>query len=118
MQGRGIPCNQFGGQEQGDAAQIGAFCSTTYDVSFPMFAKVEVNGAGTDPLYAFLKHEKKGVLGTEAIKWNFTKFLIGKNGEVVKRYVPGDGSRQHRYLHLMYVCIQRQPLQVMLSCWT
>ena len=84
----GFPCNQFGGQEPGDAEEIASFCSLTYDVSFPMMAKIEVNGAGADPLYAWLKHEKKGLLGSEAIKWNFTKFLIGRDGEVVARFAP------------------------------
>ena len=84
----GFPCNQFGAQEPGDAAEIAGFCSTTYDVSFPVFAKVEVNGSGADPLFDFLKREKKGLLGTEAIKWNFTKFLGGRNGEVAGRYPP------------------------------
>ena len=88
LQVLGFPCNQFGSQEPGDAAEIASFCSTTYDVSFPMFAKVEVNGAGADPLYAFLKSQKKGLLGTEAIKWNFTKFLVGKDGQVAGRYAP------------------------------
>jgi glutathione peroxidase len=86
----GFPCNQFGGQEPGDAAEIANFCALTYDVTFPMFGKIEVNGAGADPLYAFLKHEKKGLLGSEAIKWNFTKFLVGPDGKVVARYGPGD----------------------------
>ena len=84
----GFPCNQFGGQEPGNAEEIASFCSLTYDVSFPMMAKIEVNGAGADPLYAWLKHEKKGLLGSEAIKWNFTKFLIGRDGEVVARFAP------------------------------
>jgi glutathione peroxidase len=84
----GFPCNQFGGQEPGDAAEIASFCALTYDVSFPMFAKIEVNGEGADPLYVWLKAEKRGLLGTEAIKWNFTKFLIGPDGEVVARYAP------------------------------
>ena len=84
----GFPCNQFGGQEPGDAQAIAGFCSTNYDVTFPVLAKIEVNGAGADPLYAFLKAEKKGVLGTEAIKWNFTKFLVGRDGEVAGRYAP------------------------------
>ena len=86
----GFPCNQFGAQEPGNEAEIGSFCSTTYDVTFPMFAKVEVNGAGTHPLYQFLKAEKPGVLGTEAIKWNFTKFLVDRKGGVVARYAPND----------------------------
>jgi glutathione peroxidase len=84
----GFPCNQFGSQEPGDAAEIAKFCSTTYDVTFPMFAKIDVNGASAHPLYAFLKSEQKGVLGTEAIKWNFTKFLIGRSGQAVARFAP------------------------------
>ena len=84
----GFPCNQFGAQEPGDAAQIREFCSLTYPVSFPMYAKVEVNGAGAHPLYAFLKSAAPGVLGTEAVKWNFTKFLVGKDGKVAGRYAP------------------------------
>jgi glutathione peroxidase len=86
----GFPCDQFGHQEPGDEAEIKNFCSLTYDVSFPMFAKVDVNGDRAHPLYQFLKQEKKGILGTGAIKWNFTKFLVDKNGHVVKRYAPTD----------------------------
>ena len=86
----GFPCNQFGAQEPGDAAEIANFCSLTYDVSFPMFAKIEVNGPEAHPLYQYLKKAKKGVLGSEGIKWNFTKFLIDKHGEVVARYAPTD----------------------------
>jgi glutathione peroxidase len=86
----GFPCNQFGAQEPGDEAEIGSFCSTTYDVTFPLFAKVEVNGAGTHPLYQFLKSARPGVLGTEAIKWNFTKFLVDRSGNVVSRHAPKD----------------------------
>ena len=86
----GFPCDQFGHQEPGDEAEIKNFCSLNYDVSFPMFAKIDVNGAGTHPLYKYLKHEATGLLGSEAIKWNFTKFLIDKNGAVVKRYAPKD----------------------------
>jgi glutathione peroxidase len=86
----GFPCNQFGAQEPGDAAEIGAFCSTTYDVTFPMFAKVDVNGADAHPLYQHLKSAQPGILGTEAIKWNFTKFLVDRQGAVVKRYAPKD----------------------------
>ncbi len=82
----GFPCNQFGGQEPGDEAAIGEFCSLTYDVSFPMFAKVDVNGDATHPLFAFLKAGAPGVLGTEGIKWNFTKFLVDRDGKVVARY--------------------------------
>jgi glutathione peroxidase len=86
----GFPCDQFGHQEPGDEAEIRQFCSTSYDVSFPMFAKIEVNGAGAHPLYRWLKHEGKGVLGSEAIKWNFTKFLVDPEGQVVRRYAPTD----------------------------
>ena len=86
----GFPCNQFGSQEPGSEADIQTFCSTTYDVTFPLFAKVDVNGAGAHPLYQLLKGEKPGILGTEAIKWNFTKFLVDRQGEVVKRYAPTD----------------------------
>lgn len=83
-----FPCNQFGAQEPGDAAEIANFCSLTYDVSFPVMGKIDVNGADAHPLYKFLKKEQKGVLGTEAIKWNFTKFLVGKDGQVVDRFAP------------------------------
>jgi glutathione peroxidase len=86
----GFPCDQFGHQEPGDEAEIKKFCSLTYDVSFPMFAKIEVNGENAHPLYKFLKQEKSGILGIGAIKWNFTKFLIDKQGNVVKRYAPTD----------------------------
>ena len=86
----GFPCNQFGAQEPGDAAEIASFCSLTYGVSFPMFAKIEVNGEGTHPLYAFLKKEKPGLLGSQGIKWNFTKFLTDRDGNVVARYAPKD----------------------------
>jgi glutathione peroxidase len=84
----GFPCNQFGAQEPGDAAEIASFCSLTYDVSFPMFSKIDVNGPQAHPLYAFLKHERKGLLGSEGIKWNFTKFLVDRNGAVVDRFAP------------------------------
>jgi glutathione peroxidase len=86
----GFPCDQFGHQEPGDEAEIRNFCRTQYDVTFPMFAKIEVNGAGAHPLYAYLKEQAKGLLGTEAIKWNFTKFLVARDGRVVKRYAPND----------------------------
>ena len=86
----GFPCNQFGAQEPGDAAEIANFCALTYEVSFPMFAKIEVNGPQAHPLYAYLKGEKKGILGSEGIKWNFTKFLIDRSGKVVARYAPTD----------------------------
>ena len=84
----GFPCNQFGAQEPGDEKEIASFCAVNYGVTFPMFAKVDVNGANAHPLYQFLKKEKKGLAGTEAIKWNFTKFLVDKDGKVVKRYAP------------------------------
>jgi glutathione peroxidase len=83
-----FPCNQFGAQEPGNAEEIANFCSLTYDVTFPVLAKIDVNGPSAHPLYAYLKHEQKGVLGTEGIKWNFTKFLIGRDGEVVERFAP------------------------------
>ncbi|MBY0337191.1 MAG: glutathione peroxidase [Acetobacteraceae bacterium] len=84
----GFPCNQFGAQEPGSEAEIGAFCSTTYDVTFPMFAKLEVNGPNAHPLYRHLKSAAPGLFGTERIKWNFTKFLVNPKGEVVGRYGP------------------------------
>lgn len=84
----GFPCNQFGHQEPGSEAEIGAFCEKNYGVTFPMFSKIDVNGDDAHPLFRFLKGEAPGVLGTEAIKWNFTKFLINKDGAVVKRYAP------------------------------
>lgn len=84
----GFPCNQFLSQEPGDEQEIQSFCSTTYDVSFPMFSKIEVNGDGTHPLYAQLKAAAPGALGSQAIKWNFTKFLVDRQGQVVKRYAP------------------------------
>ena len=83
-----FPCNQFGAQEPGDAAEIANFCSLTYDVTFPVFAKVDVNGNDAAPIFRHLKKAQKGVLGTEAIKWNFTKFLVNRDGEVVERYAP------------------------------
>lgn len=83
-----FPCNQFGAQEPGDAAEIANFCSLTYDVTFPVLAKVEVNGDGADPLYRHLKKEKPGLLGSQGIKWNFTKFLVDKQGKVVSRHAP------------------------------
>lgn len=84
----GFPCNQFGSQEPGSADEIGAFCQKNYGVNFPMFAKIDVNGSNAHPLYQFLKSEGRGILGTEAIKWNFTKFLVKKDGTVFKRYAP------------------------------
>jgi glutathione peroxidase len=82
----GFPCNQFGGQEPGEAPEIGAFCEKNYDVTFPLFAKVDVNGDDAHPLFKYLKDEARGVLGSQAIKWNFTKFLVKKDGTVFKRY--------------------------------
>jgi glutathione peroxidase len=86
----GFPCDQFGHQEPGNEEEIKNFCSLSYDVSFPMYAKVEVNGAKAHPFWQWLKKEKGGLLGMDGIKWNFTKFLVDKNGKVVKRYAPTD----------------------------
>jgi glutathione peroxidase len=84
----GFPCNQFGNQEPGSSAEIKQFCSLNYPVSFPIFSKVEVNGDKAHPLYNFLKKEQTGLLGTEAVKWNFTKFLVDRSGKVVERFAP------------------------------
>lgn len=84
----GFPCNQFGGQEPGTSDEIGAFCERNYGVSFPLFDKIDVNGDNAHPLFQHLKSEAPGLMGTEAIKWNFTKFLVRKNGRVYKRYAP------------------------------
>jgi len=84
----GFPCNQFGAQEPGSEAQIQEFCTSRYRVSFPLFAKIDVNGPDTHPLYVYLKSSEPGKLGTEGIKWNFTKFLIGRDGRPLKRYAP------------------------------
>jgi glutathione peroxidase len=84
----GFPCNQFGAQEPGGENEIGAFCQKNYGVKFPMFAKIEVNGESAPPLYKYLKHERPGLLGSERIKWNFTKFLVDRRGEAVARYSP------------------------------
>ena len=84
----GFPCNQFGAQEQGNEAEIKDFCSLTYEVDFPMFAKIEVNGKNAHPLYNYLKSEEKGIFGTEGIKWNFTKFLVDRKGTVLKLFAP------------------------------
>ena len=86
----GFPCDQFGHQEPGDEAEIKNFCSLTYDVDFPMFAKVDVNGGKAHPLWSWLKDQKGGLLGFDAIKWNFTKFLVGRDGVPIKRYAPTD----------------------------
>jgi glutathione peroxidase len=86
----GFPCDQFAHQEPGSEAEIQNFCSLTYDVTFPLFAKVEVNGNGAHPLYKYLKKAQPGLFGSEAIKWNFTKFLVNREGRVLKRYAPSD----------------------------
>ena len=84
----GFPCNQFGAQEPGDITEIQNFCALTYDVTFPLFAKINVNGSDASPLFQYLKSAAKGVLGSEAIKWNFTKFLVDRHGMVLERYAP------------------------------
>jgi glutathione peroxidase len=84
----GFPCNQFGAQEPGNGQDIGQFCTLNYGVTFPMFAKIDVNGGDAHPLYKFLKEAKKGIAGTAAIKWNFTKFLVDREGNVVERFAP------------------------------
>lgn len=84
----GFPCNQFGGQDPASNAEIGEFCQFNYGVTFPMFAKIEVNGEQAHPLFNYLKNHAKGLLGSEMIKWNFTKFLVGRDGQVIKRYAP------------------------------
>ncbi len=84
----GFPCNQFGFQEPASDSEIQQFCSTTYQVTFPVLSKVDVNGSNASPIYQFLKEKAPGILGSEMIKWNFTKFLVGKDGEVLKRYAP------------------------------
>lgn len=86
----GFPCNQFGSQDPGSNDEIGAFCQKNYGVSFTMMSKIDVNGGGAHPLYKWLTTEKPGLLGSKAIKWNFTKFLVGKDGKVLKRYAPTD----------------------------
>ena len=88
----GFPCNQFGAQEPGSAEQIQSFCSTNYGVTFPMFEKIEVNGDGTHPLYLYLKEQAPGILGTTGIKWNFTKFLVSKDGRSIIRLASADGA--------------------------
>ena len=90
----GFPCDQFGHQEPGDEAEIKQFCSLTYDITFPMFAKIHVNGEDAHPLYKHLKSEKKGLLGSGSIKWNFTKFLVNREGTVVGRYAPQDAPER------------------------
>jgi len=92
----GFPCNQFLSQDPGSNAEIESFCQLNYGVSFPMMAKVDVNGPKADPLWKWLKSEKPGMMGIEAIKWNFTKFLVGKDGKVIKRYAPNDEPESMR----------------------
>ena len=86
----GFPCNQFGAQEPGDAEEIASFCKLTYDVTFPVLQKIDVNGHGASPLYDWMKKEAPGLMGSKAVKWNFTKFLIDRDGKVVRRYAPTD----------------------------
>ena len=86
----GFPCNQFGGQEPGNADEIAEFCKVNFGVTFPLMAKVDVNGPDASPLFDWMKSEKKGLMGSTSIKWNFTKFLVGRDGKVVKRYGPQD----------------------------
>ena len=84
----GFPCNQFGGQEPGSNEEIAQFCDMNYKITFPVLSKIDVNGSDADPVYNYLKENAPGILGTEAIKWNFTKFLVGKDGKVIQRYAP------------------------------
>ena len=90
----GFPCNQFGAQEPGTNEEVKSFCDLNYNVSFKMFDKIDVNGSNASPLFKFLKHESPGIMGTEAVKWNFTKFLVNKDGQVVKRFAPKDGESE------------------------
>ncbi len=90
----GFPCNQFGAQEPGTNEEVKSFCDLNYNVSFKMFDKIDVNGSDASPLFKFLKHESPGIMGTEAIKWNFTKFLVNKEGQVIKRFAPKDGESE------------------------
>ena len=90
----GFPCNQFGAQEPGTNEEVKSFCDLNYNVSFKMFDKIDVNGSNASPLFKYLKHESPGIMGTEAVKWNFTKFLVNKAGQVVKRFAPKDGESE------------------------
>ncbi|QPF71780.1 glutathione peroxidase [Roseateles sp. DAIF2] len=92
----GFPSNEFGGQDPGSNGEIASFCEMNYGVSFPMMAKIKVNGGEAHPLWKWLKGEKPGILGTEVIKWNFTKFLVGRNGQVLKRYAPNEEPEKLR----------------------
>lgn len=99
----GFPCNQFGEQEPGTAEEIGAFCQRNYGVSFPVFAKIDVNGENGHPLYHLLKKAKPGILGTEKIKWNFTKFLVDREGGVVERFAPA--TKPEKLVHAIQACL-------------
>ena len=90
----GFPCNQFGAQEPGTNEEVKSFCDLNYNVSFKMFDKIDVNGSNASPLFKYLKHESPGIMGTEAVKWNFTKFLVNRDGQVVKRFAPKDGESE------------------------
>ena len=90
----GFPCNQFGAQEPGTNEEVKSFCDLNYNVSFRMFDKIDVNGSNASPLFKYLKHESPGIMGTEAVKWNFTKFLVNKDGQVVKRFAPKDSESE------------------------
>ena len=90
----GFPCNQFGAQEPGTNEEVKSFCDLNYNVSFKMFDKIDVNGSNASPLFKYLKHESPGIMGTEAVKWNFTKFLVNSDGKVVKRFAPKDGKSE------------------------
>ena len=90
----GFPCNQFGAQEPGDEKEIAAFCERNFGVTFPLFSKIDVNGENADPLFAYLKKEKPGLLGSQTIKWNFTKFLVDAKGNVVERYAPNTEPKE------------------------
>lgn len=90
----GFPCNQFGAQEPGTNEEVKSFCDLNYNVSFRMFDKIDVNGSNASPLFKYLKHESPGIMGTEAVKWNFTKFLVNSDGKVVKRFAPKDGKSE------------------------
>ena len=90
----GFPCNQFGAQEPGTNEEVKSFCDLNYNVSFMMFDKIDVNGSNASPLFKYLKHESPGIMGTEAVKWNFTKFLVNSDGKVVKRFAPKDGESE------------------------
>ena len=89
-----FPCNQFGAQEPGTNEEVKSFCNLNYNVSFKMFDKIDVNGSNASPLFKYLKHESPGIMGTEAVKWNFTKFLVNSDGKVVKRFAPKDGKSE------------------------